>query len=889
MRDECEAAMAEVLGRELRPGEAREVESMVSLQMRLAARRDPAAWSRLSPDQRIQQGAEAAAQAMLDAVKLKQRRVELQIAAHDRIEGALAQRFEALDSAGAKPGSKLKAVSDLLAFNPAGGGFASAETWAHAIANEALGRLTPLWDSVKGFAHLFEDTKGVSDVVHELFGEESGNAAAKAGAKAWLKVTDDLRDRANAAGMDIGKLDEWHYPQSHSQARIATAGGDASAALERWSADTLPLLDRTKYIHDDGSMFSDAEMQEFLRYSFDSIVTDGQNKAETSFKRQTAAGQPSATYGGRGGYGPLANRNNASRQIFFKDADSYLHYQGLYGDRNLWSVLTGHIRSISRDIGLIETLGPNAEQTFRYFNDRTLLDEKRQFPTSKAKINTAATLNESLFDYVAGKRVVVNDKVAAAGQAFRNFETAAKLGRVVITALGDEAGMAATAFANKVPWSESLMRELTYLNPANAEDRSVAAHAGLGINGMMGGLNRFGYEDLQLAGGEGLAAGVRNLTSKTATGVLQMSGAEAMWDARRRALGSVLMSYLGKTTREVEHFADINVQDHGMLATKGVTENDWQLWRVAEPEDWGMKHGVLTPKSIWGIPDERIADLNLGDPTALKRHASTMLLGHILEETGMGVMDTGARERARALFGTQAGTVWGELARSTMLFKSFSFSMMMKHWARAASLPSGSATASYVTRLLVAGTVMGALATQIRNVTSGKDPANMAEPKFWGESFLRGGGLGFYGDFLYAEVTQHDTSLIPAVVGPLATESEQLWNLTGAAAFKAARGERTDEGAKLVRFARSNIPFLNMWYTQAAMDHLVWNEMQETASPGFLDRMQAKAYAERGTTNWWNPQEATPSRAPDLQAMWQPDRGAEQMQRIASALSMEEQ
>src|SRR6202044_2213010 len=107
-----------------------------------------------------------------------------------------------------------------------------------------------------------------------------------------------------------------------------------------------------------------------------------------------------------------------------------------------------------------------------------------------------------------------------------------------------------------------------------------------------------------------------------------------------------------------------------------------------------------------------------------------------LEETGMGVMDTGARERARTLFGTTSGTVAGELARSVMLFKSFSFSMMMKHWARAAAMPGGGATAAYVARLLVTGTIMGALATQLRDVASGKDPANIAEPQFWGESFL---------------------------------------------------------------------------------------------------------------------------------------------------------
>jgi hypothetical protein len=864
MRDECQAAVEEALGRSLRAGETKKIEDSVNLQMRLLARDDPEAWQKLSPYDRLQQAAQASAQAMTAEVKLKQERVRLQIEAHDRIENALNVAFDKLPEK-AKPGSMLRVVSQMLAFDTKAKGMTSVETWATAVRQDAFSQLIPLWNSVKGVAGLFENAKGTADLVRELHGEDSGNAAAKAGADAWRKVTEGLRERANAAGMAIGKLDDWHYPQSHSQGRIARAG------LEQWTEDTLPKLDRSKYINPDGSRMSDEGVGDFLRYAYDSIITDGQNKVELG------KGNPGA--------GLTANRQSAHRQIFFKDADSYLAYQGDYGEKSLWSTLTGHVGTISRDIALNEVLGPNAEQTFKYFNDRTLLDEMRQEPTAKSKIQTAAKFNEALYDSVAGKTGVVNQKIADFGQSFRNWEVATKLGKVVLTALGDEAGMSATAFANKIPWSEVFVREFKYLNPANGEDRSIAAHASLGLNGIIGGLNRFGSEDLNLSNGVGALAKIREFTAKLATGVLHASGAEAMWDGRRRGLGSVLMSYLGKTVSEVEHFADINQADHGILANKGVTENDWQVWKAAEPEDWGMKHGVLTPKAVQSIPDEAIA--HLGDPDALRRHASTMLLGHVLEEIGMGVMDTGVRERTAMRFGTQAGTKAGELIRSMLLFKGFSASMMMKHWARASDMPTASAKGMYAARLLVTGTIMGAVATQLRNLAAGKNPQNVAEPQFWGEATLRGGGLGFYGDFLYSEATSHDTTLIPALMGPLATESESAWNLTGGAAFKAARGERTDEGAKLLRYAKGNIPFLNMWYTQAATDHLIWNEMQEAVSPGYLDRMQVKAETTRGTSWYWDPHDSAPQSKPDFAKLWQPERGGEQLSKIADTIGVE--
>lgn len=874
MRDDCIEAVQDALGRALRKGEAKDIEDNVNQQMRLLARKDPAAWAAKTQSDRLYEASTAAAEAMTAAAELKLRRTQLQIAAHERIENALQTAF---DKAGAKlyPGAKMKMVSQLLAFDARGANnIESVDTVAHSIAAQATGRLMPLWSQVKDVLGLFERGEGRRDLIKELYGEDSGNASAKKASKIWSDVTSELRTRGNRAGMNIGALDDWHFPQSHSQSRISRAGGhdsDASKALDTWIADTMPLLDRQKYVNADGSLMKDDQVNDFLRNAFDSIVTEGLNKREAGTNLS----------------GVVANRGSAHRQIFFKDADSYMTYQGKYGDKNLFSVLTGHINKISRDIALVEKLGPNPEQTFRHFNDRTLTDEMRAAPNSatagfRKNPKSQAKFNESLYNAVAGKNQVVNQRINDIGQSFRNFETATKLGRVAITAIGDEAGMAATAFANKVPWAEMFSRELHYLNPGSARSRAIGQHVGLGFNSIIGGLNRFSGEDLALSKGVGATAATRQITARLANGMLHLSGAEWMWDRRRQAMGSILMSYVGKTVGKVEHFADLNVADHGVLARKGIDEKVWQTWRAAEPEDWGMKHGVLTPDSIRQIPDEKIA--HLGNPDDLRRQAATSLLGHILEEVGMGVMDSGVRERTLLQLGTQRGTVGGELLGSALLFKSFAASMMLKHWGRANSL-GGYTTAGYYSRLLVIGTILGGVATQLYGLASGKDPANIAEPKFWFEAFLRGGGLGFYGDFLYSELNSHDTSFIPAVVGPLATEAETVYNLTGGAALKAARGEKTDEVANLIRWGKGNIPVINNWYTKAAWDHLVWNNLQEAASPGYLDKMTAKAEMTRNTTYWWDPHESMPQATPNWAKLVQPQRGEQQFESIKQTAS----
>lgn len=96
-----------------------------------------------------------------------------------------------------------------------------------------------------------------------------------------------------------------------------------------------------------------------------------------------------------------------------------------------------------------------------------------------------------------------------------------------------------------------------------------------------------------------------------------------------------------------------------------------------------------------------------------------------------------------------------------------------------------------------------------------------------------------------------------------------------------------DEGANLIRFAKSEVP--NIWYTQAAMDHLLWNEMQEAASPGYLQRMQTKAEVTRGTSWYWDPQESLPSRAPDVSMahLWDTQRGGQQAAQMAERVGVE--
>jgi hypothetical protein len=92
-----------------------------------------------------------------------------------------------------------------------------------------------------------------------------------------------------------------------------------------------------------------------------------------------------------------------------------------------------------------------------------------------------------------------------------------------------------------------------------------------------------------------------------------------------------------------------------------------------------------------------------------------------------------------------------------------------------------------------------------------------------------------------------------------------------------------------IRFAKQNIPVLNLWYLQSAMDHILWNQAQEAASPGYLERMQARAEGMKGTTWYWQPGESAPQRAPDVSTahLFDVERGKREIERTAQNVDLE--
>ncbi len=823
MRQECINAVQQAASRRLTQQEIKNIEDRIYRNMRQLARNDPASWRAMTDAERLRRAGQLAANELTNEAALKKRRVALTIAARQRLD-AFIKTYQGKDG-------KLEALNRTIAFHADGkSNFLSVESRGKATRDYALSQIQEAFEAVDPrFFHLFEDEASVRDLVYEMRGQDTGNVRAKKGAKAWAGVTELLRQRFNDAGGDIGYLENWGIPQHHSMEKVGRVPQD------KWVSDVIDKLDRKYYIKDDGQLMSDAELTTFLGEAYNTIATGGLNKLSDTGMRISGA---------------RSNRGNASRQIHFKDADSYLEYQREYGDRSLWEVMVGHLEGISKDIALVETYGPNPDHVFRSILDEVTAEQATANPECTGRIKRLANSTENLYNFIAGKtQPIANPHIARWSDNIRNWMVASRLGSALLASFSDLGTMYMSAKVANIPMNRLFMNQLEAMNPANRMELARARRAGLAMESLLGSVNRWAMDNMG-----------PSVSRWAATAVMRASGLTAWTDAHKRAYGVTMMGSLGEVVSRAPDLRSLDDSDFRILKSKGITEQDFSVWKLAQQEDWGNGNTtMLTPESIMRIPDAAV--MHLGLPERVRFEAMRRLLAAVSEEVDMAVITPGAREQLFTGGGLQRGTWKGELTRSVFLFKSFPISVVLRHWTRAMGMPSAGGRAAYIAAFLASTTMLGALSQQLNDMASGRNPREMVGKdagKFWLGALLKGGGLGLYGDFLLSDHTRYGGGALASMLGPVAGLVDDVVKLAQGIPLNAVEGKPEQTGGDLVKLGKGLIPGANLWYAKAALDHMIFNQLQEYFSPGYLRKVEQRSKKQFNQTYWWRPQDVTP-------------------------------
>jgi len=658
---------------------------------------------------------------------------------------------------------------------------------------------------------LHQDRQLLDNIVRELFGQSSGDSNAARFAKQIGDTMEEARVRFNEAGGDIPKRADWGLPQKHDAKRVMEAG------LDRWKAAVLPRLDTQKMLGHNGLPMTPAELDAALDAAFETISTHGLNKLV-----------PGSIPGKK-----LANQHQDHRFLVFKDADAWLSYDKEFGGGNPFFTIVGHLESMAGDIALMEVMGPNPSHAYK-----VLRDVARKAGAEGLPLN----MIDAKWDVVGGGGSTGTLKLSTVENlhAIRNWLTSMKLGSAMLSAPSDMAFLRHAAAWNGLDQTRAVAKFVSLLDPTNAKDRLLAVRLGLTAEA---------WSSLALAGNRFAEVTGTGVSARAADLTMRLSGLSHWTDAGQKAIG---LEWL-MTTAEIrgKAWADVPAEYRGLLDEVGFTEADWNVLRTAPVE---RSNGV----EMLDLPG-----LLQKNPGA--QRAVNLAFEAVETLTGLAIPAPDANTRAISALAGGRGTLGREIAGSLLQFKSFPMAVILSHVYRGIHAGSLASTGAYLGSLTVGTTVMGALALQLKEISKGRTPRDMASGDFWGSAFLQGGGAGIFGDFVYSGmfgVNRFGGSLAETLAGPGVGAATDIARLTAGQFGEAITGEETNFATDLVNAAGSYTPVIgSLWYTRLAYERLVLNQLQLQVDPSAREKFRRDAKrrkTEFGSEYWWRRGELTP-------------------------------
>lgn len=692
-----------------------------------------------------------------------------------------------------------------------------------AVRKQALGMIEGFLS--KHRRNLLGEVRQKSDmdnVVRELHGKNTGDVNAREIADAWGKAAEWMRSRFNAAGGDIGKLDSWALPQRHDMRLVRDAGVDA------WKRFVVEQLDRSKMIdHETGLPMTDEALDDMLGSMWEAIATDGWSRNNPGGIRGAAT----------------ANTRALHRVLHFADGDAWTRYAEQFGGGGTaMDAMLGHIEGMARDIAAMEKMGPNPQATLAFQQDMlaksaaTQLKPGREGDKLIAEAEKGANNLQGLFDTFAGTYMrPVSRRVALGFSIFRAQQVAAKLGGAFLSVGGDFGTMIATARYDKVPVAGMLKRYGAMLNPANMEDRRLAARLGLITDqwtNISAGQYRYTGEEL-----------THEMSRRMAESVLRVSGLTLHTEAAQMAFGMEMMSMI------VQHAGksmdNLDPAMRRLLMNYDIDAGRWDALRATQVRE---ERGT-----DWIFPED-IADAGLRDD----------LIRMIATEADHAVPMPDLRTRAFMETRLRRGTWMGELMRSAFLFKGFPLSIINLHGRRMMEQEGMGNRAKYGVGLLLMTTAGGALSLQLKEIAKGRDPQTMFESNgvpraaFWAKAGLQGGGLGIFGDMISSTQNRFGGGVEQTLVGPGAQTFDNSVGAVTRNVIAAVDGDpdtETQAGRDAVKLLGSETPGVSLWYARAAIERLVKDTAMEWADPGAAQRSykNMERYADEQDTAYWMP------------------------------------
>jgi hypothetical protein len=621
-----------------------------------------------------------------------------------------------------------------------------------------------------------QDKEGLKDFVKVVFntGFKSADNEINDLAKLWLDTVEEMRLDFNSFGGSISKNEAYFMPQAvNSRAFNKISEDEFVEFLNPTNGETL--LDKSRMLNDKGERLTEEELNEALRYVYQTHKTAGLNKVKDAPPK--------------GASRKLSRRNSHQRFLYFKDGESWIQYQDRFNGGDIYSIMTDHIQNMASDIGMMATLGTNPRNMFDTLSLLAQQEAAKQGKRYKGHGREA----EAIFRVVSGEvNAAEMATFADLGNTFRTFESFAALGGAAISAVVDPVSNLLSAYSSKMPMMKVFSSHVKLLKDLHGKDspelRQLFAEMGFIVDTTIG-FAKSSNKYVDVYGTGKVAKGL--------DGLLRGTGLETMTQAGRKAMSMELSLMLHKNFGK--KLSELDPVHQKMFASKGITEAEWDAFRATKPlEMKGVKFAnVLEDKSM-------------------KFHAM------ITEEVERGVPLGDARIKAiTTLLGTKRGTVGGELARSVTQLLTHPTAIIMNHANRLFHNPRGRSRVSYAAGGFVGFTMLGAISLQLSEMSKGKTPRDMDNARFWLDAFKRGGVGGPAADILFTNTEDFGKGFVEANMGLVFNRIDEVADMTVGNINRLIDGDETHLIPQFSKLAQDLTP--KPWQLGLFHDYVFYN------------------------------------------------------------------
>lgn len=717
----------------------------------------------------------------------------------------------------------------------------------------------------EGLLEDFKDFVHSDDIALELHNEFKGgpvtkNTAAQKIAKAILEMQSQFESELNLEGANINHLSGRIADQAHDVGKIAEAG------REQYISDIVD-----KYFLDVDGRDIKSFTREELDDLFDTLASGDHDVDFSSRKSKEIADLDHI--GVLKGTGNIARKLSKRRKINIKP-ELFNEYSKIYGKGSIEQVVASSIDRFSRNYGLMSLFGDNPEAFL--FGPKGVIQELKEATKSEG-VGGGHPLNDSFilntFRNVTGEASIpVNTRmgrmVAKVSDRLQLFESMNRLGFVVVSSISDIPIKVHTMAKMGMNVGESI--DVAFKNAygdfGDQGMKEIAESYIAGLDAMSADLvdtYRQGYavsSDPSMFGRKGSFKNVVGHLKDKQYGqafdslgdsFFKLTALEKWTNNGKAGFYAATTNYLGKNTDRA--FSDLNPKLKETIRFYGL-EEDWDFIRKY-PEVTSDGGKFLTPGGLEDIPDEAIAALRPElSADGIRRYRGKLQdkLGTMLSAEGeKGVLTPGPEINAMLFGNTQKGTLHGEFLRLLFQFKKFPLALMTNIYGPEIAAGNARSIAT-IGALATSMTVFGMANLSIRSILKGSSPPDFSKPENIFAATVAGGGLTILGEIALDAATGrigYGRSVIDALAGPVFSDTTKGLKTVVDTTKKLIDGDYSGAGADVTEFTRSQIPGGNLFYTNLAIDMLVYNNLMEFFNPGWKDEQRMKA-EERGQTRF---------------------------------------